>query len=183
MLIELVEFLSLKIRKRAIKIDRRIPDSYLFDFVLSKAFMVINGFLKFRRLSVILVGKRVTVKARSLIIGGKGLLVDDGCFIDALAVRGITLGRGVSLKKNVIIECTGSLTKLGEGLSIGNNVGIGRDALFGNTSGIQNVAIGSQTLRSSTFANDNIAIGYEAGNLITTGSQNIAIGTQALSKK
>lgn len=143
MLIELVEFLSLKIRKRAIKIDRRIPDSYLFDFVLSKAFMVINGFLKFRRLSVILVGKRVTVKARSLIIGGKGLLVDDGCFIDALAVRGITLGRGVSLKKNVIIECTGSLSKLGEGLSIGNNVGIGSGSFLGCAGGI---TIGDDTI-------------------------------------
>lgn len=33
MLIELVEFLSLKIRKRGIKIDRRIPDGYLLKLV------------------------------------------------------------------------------------------------------------------------------------------------------
>ena len=79
MLIELVEFLSLKVRKRGIKIDRRIPAGYLFDFVLSKVFMAINGFLKFRRRSVTLVGKRVTVKARSMIFGGKGLVIDDGC--------------------------------------------------------------------------------------------------------
>lgn len=143
MLIELVEFLSLKIRRRGIRIDRRIPDGYLSDFVLSRALMVINGFLKFRRLSIILVGKRVTVKARSLIFGGKGLMVDDGCFIDALAVNGITFGEGVSLKKNVIIECTGSLTKLGEGLSIGDNVGIGSGSFLGCAGGI---TIGDDTI-------------------------------------
>ncbi|MDD5459861.1 MAG: hypothetical protein PHF37_10770, partial [Phycisphaerae bacterium] len=84
MLIELVEFLSLKIRKRGIKIDRRIPDGYLLKLVFSKVCMVINGFFIFRRRSVILVGKNVTVKARSMITAGKGLMIDDGCFIDAL---------------------------------------------------------------------------------------------------
>lgn len=143
MLIELVEFLSLKIRKRGIKIDKRIPDSYLLGLVLSKALMVINGFLKFRGFSVILVGKGVTVKARSMITAGKGLVIDDGCFIDALAVKGITFGRGVSLKKNVTIECTGSLTKLGEGLSIGNDVGIGSGSFLGCAGG---VTIGDDTI-------------------------------------
>lgn len=57
MLIELVEFLSLKIRKRGIKIDRRIPDGYLLKLVFSKVCMAINGFFIFRRRSVILVGK------------------------------------------------------------------------------------------------------------------------------
>jgi acetyltransferase-like isoleucine patch superfamily enzyme len=136
MLIELVELLSLKVRKRGMKIDKKIPDSYLLNLVVSKAFMAVNGFLKFRRLSVILVGKGVTVKARSMIQAGKGLVVDDGCFIDALAVNGITFGRGVSLKKNVIIECTGSLTKLGEGLSVGNDVGIGSGSFLGCAGGI-----------------------------------------------
>jgi len=143
MLIELVEFLSLKIRKRGIKIDRRIPDSYLFKLVLSKACMAINGFFTFRRRSVILVGKNVTVKARSMITAGKGLVIDDGCFIDALAVKGIAFGRGVSLKKNVIIECTGSLTKLGEGLSIGNDVGIGSGSFLGCAGGL---SIGNDTI-------------------------------------
>ncbi|CRN01041.1 MULTISPECIES: acyltransferase [Pseudomonas] len=143
MLIELVEYLSLKVRNRSIKLDKRIPDGYLFGFVLSKAFMIVNGLLKFRRFSIILVGKGVTVKARSLIYGGKGLMIDDGCFIDALAVKGITLGEGVSLKKNVIIECTGSLTKLGEGLSIGNNVGIGSGSFLGCAGGI---VIGDDTI-------------------------------------
>jgi hypothetical protein len=44
MLIELVEFLSLKIRKRGIKIDRRIPDGYLLKLVFSKVCMVIRLF-------------------------------------------------------------------------------------------------------------------------------------------
>ncbi|WP_370004356.1 hypothetical protein [Pseudomonas sp. N2-3-1-14] len=131
MLIELVEFLSFRVRKRGIKIDKRISDAYLLNFVVSKALMAFNGFLKFRRLSVILVGKGVTLKARSMITAGKGLVIDDGCFIDALAVKGIVFGRGVSLKKNVTIECTGSLTQLGEGLSVGNDVGIGSGSFLG----------------------------------------------------
>ncbi|WP_395608522.1 acyltransferase [Pseudomonas sp. B22129] len=143
MLIKLVEFLSLKVRKRAIRIDNRIPGGYLFNFAVSKALMAVNGFLKFRKLSVILVGKGVTVKARSMIQAGRGLVVDDGCFIDALAVNGITFGRGVSLKKNVIIECTGSLTKLGVGLSVGNDVGIGSGSFLGCAGGI---TIGDDTI-------------------------------------
>ncbi|AZE77572.1 acyltransferase [Pseudomonas synxantha] len=143
MLIELIEFLSLRIRKRALKLDRRIPSSYLLNFALSKAYMAINGFLKFRTLSLILVGKRVTVNARSMISAGKGLVVDDGCFIDALSVNGIVFGRGVSLKKNVMIECTGSLTKLGEGLTIGNDVGIGSGSFLGCAGGI---TIGDDTI-------------------------------------
>lgn len=143
MLIELVEFLSLKVRKRGITIDKRISDAYLLNLVLSKVVMAINGFLKFRRLSVILVGKGVTLKARSMITTGKGLVIDEGCFIDALAVKGIVFGRGVSLKKNVTIECTGSLTKLGEGLSVGNDVGIGSGSFLGCAGG---VTIGSDTI-------------------------------------
>lgn len=143
MLIELVEFLSLKIRKRGIKIDRRIPDGYLLKLVFRKCAWPSMVSSSSGDVQSFLWEKNVTVKARSMITAGKGLMIDDGCFIDALAIKGIVFGRGVSLKKNVTIECTGSLTKLGEGLSIGNDVGIGSGSFLGCAGGI---AIGHDTI-------------------------------------
>ena len=81
MLKKIVETLALKIKKRAISIDEKIPDSYLWSLLFSKFFMVVRGWLHFRSLNIILVGSGVTIKARSLIKVGKGLVIEDRCII------------------------------------------------------------------------------------------------------
>lgn len=60
-----------------------------------------------------------------------------------------------------------------------NSTALGYQALYKNTSGMQNVAIGRTALYTNTTASDNVAIGY--GALYASNSdQNTAIGTWAL---
>jgi len=60
------------------------------------------------------------------------------------------------------------------------NIAIGYEALFGNTTGIQNVATGHQVLYSNTTGSMNTANGFFALYSNTTGSGNTAIGSYTL---
>lgn len=70
------------------------------------------------------IGSGVTLKEVGKIEYGPGLVIDQGCFVDALSNDGIRFGTAVSLNKHIIIECTGSLANIGKGLVIGDNVGL-----------------------------------------------------------
>ena len=61
-----------------------------------------------------------------------------------------------------------------------NNIGVGGNALFTNTSGFQNLAVGISALSANTAGNNNIAIGLNALVTNSTGSTNLAVGFQAL---
>jgi trimeric autotransporter adhesin len=74
-------------------------------------------------------------------------------------------------------------------ISIGNLIAIGDSALFNNIGtdngnhidvGIDNVAIGHQSLFNNTTGQFNVAIGQQSLFTNTTGPQNVAIGFQAL---
>ena len=55
----------------------------------------------------------------------------------------INIGNNVSVQKRCVIECTGSLSKVGKGLVLGNNVGIGANSFLGCAGGI---SIGDDTI-------------------------------------
>lgn len=67
----------------------------------------------------------------------------------------------------------------------GNNIAIGKEALFANqpleaVEGSNNIAIGYRTLYSNSRSKSNIALGYQALRNNTMTSRNIAIGYEAL---
>lgn len=62
-----------------------------------------------------------------------------------------------------------------------DNVGLGQNALYTNTSGNQNIAVGNGTLFSNNGRN-NVAIGHFAMNLNTSGESNMSIGSFSLQK-
>ena len=71
----------------------------------------------------------------------------------------------------------------GNGTSVGtgeDNIAIGQDALYSNTTGNNNIAQGKKALYSNTTGSYNIAQGYQALYSNTTGSFNIAQGGGAL---
>jgi acetyltransferase-like isoleucine patch superfamily enzyme len=74
---------------------------------------------------VLFVGRRVIFRHRRGIRVGRSVTFKDGAHVDALAREGIRLGNNVAIGKNAIIECTGVLRELGEGLVIGSNSNIG----------------------------------------------------------
>lgn len=57
-----------------------------------------------------------------------------------------------------------------------NNLAVGENSFYSNTTGSQNTAIGSSTLYSSTEANGNTAVGYANLNAHTTGGYNTTLG-------
>lgn len=137
----LLEKIAYLLRNRELHIDREIPSTYLLLLGLSKTLSLINGFIMLRK--PVFVGSGVVIKARRKIFFGQGLIIERGCFIDALSESGIILGSGVSLNKNVTIECSGSLSNLGVGLRVGSNVGIGSGSFLGCAGG---VVIGDDTI-------------------------------------
>lgn len=60
------------------------------------------------------------------------------------------------------------------------NVGMGYQALYSNTSGVLNVAIGYQSLYSNTTGTTNSALGYRSLYLNTTGYRNVGVGASSL---
>lgn len=124
-------------------LDEKIPLNYLLGLVSGRTFMLIYGICKLRRLGRIFIHRTSRIKCPSKIITIGNLTVDRGCYIDALSIDGIKFGNNVSIGKNTVIECTGTLKLLGKGLSVGNNVGLGTHGFFGCAGGI---IIGDDTI-------------------------------------
>lgn len=143
MIHSIIEKMVFLVKRRAFTMDRRIPSSYLIALLFSKALMALRGAWKLRRLTWVFVGAGVTLKGKGSFNFGAGLVVDQGAYIDALSVEGVSFGTGVSVQKNVIIECTGSLAAIGKGLTVGDNVGIGSGSFLGCAGGIE---IGADTI-------------------------------------
>ena len=61
----------------------------------------------------------------------------------------------------------------------GSNVGVGMEALTRLTGGSSNFALGGYALANLTTSGQNVAIGYLAGTRIQTGDRNILIGYQS----
>ena len=137
------QFIS-KIKGKDYKLDSRIPFSYVVLLILRRCFMYIRGNIAFiENKGLLFIGKGVTLRGRNLIKFGRGISIDDGCFIDALSDEGVCFENYVSLGKRTVIECSGSLENLGKGFIVGNNVGLGRDCFYGCAGGIK---IGSDTI-------------------------------------
>jgi acetyltransferase-like isoleucine patch superfamily enzyme len=126
------------------QIDERIPQSYLLRLGLNSIIRKLRGLLSgIHYESVPFIGRGVTVKCSRKFFAGKGLVIGNYCYIDALSAEGIIAGDNVSIGRNTIIECTGNLQHLGKGLKVGNNVGLGTDNFFGCAGGIE---IGHDTI-------------------------------------
>lgn len=80
---------------------------------------------------IIFCGKKVKILSSKKIKTGKNLILEDYCFINALSRQGVLFGENVSIGRNSTIECTGVIRELGEGICIGNNVGIAPNVFIG----------------------------------------------------
>jgi len=110
-------------------VDAKIKSRELISVSLTRLIMLVRGYLRFaftiNLLKPIFIGKNVIIYNKNIISFDKGCTIKDNVHIDALSRQGIKLGRNVSIGKSAIIECTGVVRNLGEGLIIGNNSNIG----------------------------------------------------------
>ncbi len=121
---------------------------------------------------LLFVGKGVKIKHLSLLTSGKNLTIEDNTKIDCLSKNGITLGNNVKIGKFSIIECSGVIRDLGEGLIIQDNVGISAGCFLG--------VRGEILIKKNTIIGPNVS--FHAENHIFS-EKNILIKNQKSNRK
>ena len=134
-----------KIRGDSFNIDTEIPVMYLINLSATFALAYLRGIMNFGFTNKqIFVGRATTLLCKKkFIFQGRGIKIAKNCYIDALSSNGIVFGENVSIQKNVLIECTGSINDIGVGLVLGDNVGVGSNSFLGCAGGID---IGDDTI-------------------------------------
>ena len=82
------------------------------------------------------VGKNCSLKIKKNITVGRGVTIGNSVTIDALSENGIRLGNNVSIPDFTFIRCTGVVSHVGYGLTIGNNSGLGHYNFINSQGGI-----------------------------------------------
>lgn len=125
---ELINKIIRKLGRADYSIDNSISPLNMYLILKSKFFELFRGlFVKilFKKTNgIMFIGKRTCLKHCNLISAGRTLFIGDNVLINALSKNGIQFGNNVSIHSNTIIDCTGGIRSIGEGLVIGNSVGI-----------------------------------------------------------
>lgn len=144
MIVQLLSQVITRVRGVPFKLDPDLPPSYLVSLVLSYVIRRCRGLWHFPlRGRAVFIGARCSLIGKSKIAFAGPLYIGNGCVISAISRAGIVFGPNVSVQRQVAIECTGSLQKLGSGVVIGANVGIGSNSFLGAAGGIN---IGEDTI-------------------------------------
>lgn len=146
---KLVSNIITRIKGEPYSLDENITGVDLAIILKDKGFQVLKGFWKGiffkKKQGILFVGKRVKIRHANHITTDSGLTLGDDVYINALSKKGIKFGNNVSIGAGGIIECTGVIRELGEGIVIGDHVGfaqnvfisvrgeveIGNDCIFG----------------------------------------------------
>lgn len=127
--------------KKDFQIDKRISVGYFIRLCWKYGWMKVRGSLySFGNKKIqkgLFMGKAVSIVEKKYLTIGSCVKLHDGVYIDALSIDGVHIGNDVILGRNSRIECTGSLSSIGKGISIGNRTTFGNDCFFGAAGGIQ----------------------------------------------
>ncbi len=123
-----------KLGKSDYCLDENIKKVDILIILYIKCKQVIRGFyykLFFKKVNGLLfVGKNVEINFCSKISCGRSVTLDNNVKINALSKKGIHFGNNVSILNNTIIDCTGVFNNIGNGLIIGDNVGIAQNCFI-----------------------------------------------------
>lgn len=129
-----IENIIHKLGKKDYKLDKNLTSKGLIIEVLSKIPCIIRGSIKKIGLKkssgILFAGRHCKLRHKYLITIGKTLTLGDNVEINALSKNGVKIGNNVTILKNSIIECTGVIRELGEGIEIGDHVGVLNHVLF-----------------------------------------------------
>jgi acetyltransferase-like isoleucine patch superfamily enzyme len=115
-----------------------VRDLAAFSYV--RCIQIIRGtflrlFLK-KSKGFIFKGSNVKVRHAYQFTAGRNLILEDNVFINALSEEGITMGDNVSIARDAILVCTGVIAQKGTGIHIGNGTGINAGAYLSGQGGI-----------------------------------------------
>lgn len=130
----LVEKAISSVKGERYRLDSAFTSGDLMSVVARRGFEALRGFVRGfrfkRRGGVMFIGKRVRIMHPSHISAGKGLILGEGVCINALCKDGVVLGDNVSIGAGSVLECTGVIRELGDGITIGNHVGFAQNAFI-----------------------------------------------------
>ncbi len=129
-----------KIKGEEYQLDPKIGIQDLLAFVLRRVITLLRGvfiglFLTYK--FPLFLFKDVKFTGRKHIKLGKGNTFYKGVQIHGLSIHGIVIGSNVSIGDYSLLRCTLVLKELGDGIKIGNHVGIGMRAFLGGFGGIE----------------------------------------------
>ena len=128
-----------------LELDSSISTITICAYICQKLINAIRGFLLFGKIKIF-VDKNCSFNCKSKIFSNLYLNIQHDVHIDALSKNGVHFGSHVSIGCFTRIECTGSLSHLGNGFECGNHCGLGTNAFYGAAGGIKignNVIIGN----------------------------------------
>jgi len=134
MLRKFIELIIRKLGRQKYQIDEDLSSVQLLKIIIAKGLQCLRGFrLKLflkKSSGLIFLGRHTKISFKQKIQVGKTFQVGDFVEIHALSRSGIKIGDNVTIHNKSIIDCTGVISNLGEGLIIGNNVGIAQNAFI-----------------------------------------------------
>ena len=123
----IVNFVIDKLGRTGYQVDTGISFYNMMLIINVKLFEVIRGLVLkiflMKSSGIVFLGKRTSIKHKNLIQAGRTLFIGDNVEINALSKNGVRFGNNVSIHRNTIIDCTGGIRSIGEGINIGNSVG------------------------------------------------------------
>lgn len=109
-------------------IDSSLHTGDLLVQILRRGIMATRGLVLAMRahsfVVPVFVGRGVTVTGARHLTLSPGVTIDDYCRLDCLGHTGVALGRGVTLRRGAHIEVTSVMRHLGNGIVVGERVGI-----------------------------------------------------------
>jgi len=114
-------------RLRGRSLPPNLPSSVLTEFVFVKGVEAARGRLMnpFTRPAFFFRGRNVRLRNRRYLTLGKGIQVGDGVAIDAFGRSGVSLGDHVSIGRDAMIAATGVISEPGEHVRVGAWTAIG----------------------------------------------------------
>jgi acetyltransferase-like isoleucine patch superfamily enzyme len=128
---------------RGYRIDPAIPAGYLIGEMVVRGSQLARGYV--RLIPGVFVGRNVRIRGRKRMSIAKGVSIGDNSFIDARGTTGLVMGSGSRLGRFGVITTTSHLSRLGVGVRIGKNSGVGDFYQLGASGGLtigENVIIG-----------------------------------------
>ena len=117
------------------QIDKSISTRHLLNICMSYLIRLLRGLIYFKK--TVFISKNVSLECREKISLGKFSKISEGCMLSGLSMNGIKTGKYCSIGAYSRVICSGSLSKLGHGIEIGDNFGVGEFSYLGCSGGIK----------------------------------------------
>lgn len=131
---EILQKIIRKLGREGYIIDSDTSILDLFIYSRERFFQILRGFFLKLHLKknngLLFLGKKVNIKYSNKIVLGKSATIGNYVTINALSRNGVNVGNNFTIKDFSTIECCGVLSNIGEGITIGNNVGISQNCFI-----------------------------------------------------